>query len=306
MDLNWIATFVRVVDAGSFTGAADAIGTPKSSVSRSVSKLEEELGVRLLQRTTRRLGLTEAGAAYYQRVRGAVAGLAEADAAVAELGSSPRGVVRMTVPTDGADLLCGLLAKFARRFPAVHVQLIVTGRRVDLVAEGVDLALRAGRELDDSTLVARKIAEDRIALFAAPGYFRRRRRPERLADLRAHRCVLRNAHDGRETWKLVGPDGPEAVEVSGPVSADEIGFARRAVAAGLGIGLLPTLVADAALGLEPLMPQYGSPPTGVYLVMPSRQFVPARVLALRDFMVAELGRPRAFRRLMTRRRRGGK
>src|SRR4051812_35490738 len=150
IDLNRVRTFVRVVEDGSFPAAARRLGLPKSSVSRSVTALEEELGVRLLQRTTRSLHLTDAGRAYFTRVREALAGVDEATADVAEMGSVPRGTVRMTAPIDGGELpLAELVAEFVQRHPAIHVDLIMTARRVDLIDEGIDLALRAG-PLEDS------------------------------------------------------------------------------------------------------------------------------------------------------------
>lgn len=139
MDYNRVALFVRVVRAGSFTGAGASIGLPKSSVSRSVSQLETDLGVRLLQRTTRKLSLTEAGQAYFDAVQAAVTGLDDADAAVRELGAEPRGRVRITAPPDSGGMdLAGIIARFSRKHPAIRLELSLTSRVVDSVAEGFD------------------------------------------------------------------------------------------------------------------------------------------------------------------------
>ena len=183
MDLNQIGTFVRVVDSGTFTAAAAALGLPKSSVSRGVAALEEALGVRLLQRTTRKLSLTDAGRHYYQQVRASLSGLDQANSAVADLGGAPRGTVRLTAPPDfGEGMFPEVIAHFVRRYPGIQLDVVLTQRRVNLIDEGFDLALRAGK-LEDSSLVARKIAGSELGLYAAPSYLERRGSPKRLAEL---------------------------------------------------------------------------------------------------------------------------
>ncbi len=149
MDLNHVAVFARVVELESFTAAAKQLGLPKSSVSRTVTRLEDELGVRLLQRTTRKLHLTEAGQAYYERARASLTGLEEAASAATNLSAEPRGTVRMSAPADmGIMNLGDLVARFVRKYPLVHVEISLSSRFVDLVAEGFDLALRAGKMAD--------------------------------------------------------------------------------------------------------------------------------------------------------------
>lgn len=293
MDYNDVPVFVRVVEAGSFTAAAGQLGREKSSVSRSIARLEEELGVRLLQRTTRRLGLTDAGQVFFERVRGALAGFDEAATAVQELGSEPRGTVRVTsVAESDALSIAAAIAEFVKRYPKIHVELTLTGRTVDLVAEGIDLAVRAGR-LTDSTLVARRVGSSDAALFAAPSYLKRCGRPKRLQDLSQHECVLFRSRASRATWTLTGPSGEESVEVKGPVSADDLFFVARAAAAGTGIGFLPVLLARdfvARGALELLLAEYRSKGATIQVVLPSSTFVPARVARLRDFLVEHLTR----------------
>src|SRR4051812_38130321 len=166
MDLNRAAIFVRVVDEGGFSAAARALRLPKSSVSRAVSLLEEELGARLLQRSTRKVRLTEAGTAFYERASRGIAGVEEAAAAVADLQGSLRGPIRITAPADaGVWLLAPLVARFVSLHPAVHIDVVLTTRVVDLVAEGFDFALRAA-PLRDSSLIARKLAPIEVALYA--------------------------------------------------------------------------------------------------------------------------------------------
>src|SRR5256712_11627902 len=204
IDLNRVRLFVRVAEAGSFTGAARLSGLPTSSVSRAVAALERELAVRLIQRTTRRLQLTEAGRVYYESVSRALSGVDGAAAAVSELQDAPRGRVRITAPADlGHWLLAPSLARFATRYPEVQIEVSLTQRIVDLVHEGFDLALRVGT-LADNRLVARALGLVRAGIFAAPRYLKRRGRPRSVAD---HDCVLFRSVSGRAVWELVGPAG---------------------------------------------------------------------------------------------------
>src|SRR5258706_15126102 len=207
MDLNRIRLFVRVAEAGSFTAAARIVGLPKSSVSRGVAALERDLGVRLIQRTTRRLHLTEAGRAYYESVSRALSGVEEAAAAVSELQDAPSGPVRLTAPLDlGLWLLAPSVARFAERYREVRLDVALTQRVVDLVREGVDLALRAGK-LADTGLVARPLGLVRAGLFASRRYLKRKGRPHSVRELAEHDCVLFRANGGRAGRDLVGPAG---------------------------------------------------------------------------------------------------
>ena len=286
-----MAVFVRVVETGSFTAAAAALGLPKSSVSRSVSRLELELGVRLLQRTTRSVHLTDAGHAYYQRVAQALSGLQEAQAAVSDMQSTPSGVVRVTAAVDiGVNVLSGLVARFVRKHPTIHVEMVLTGRLLNLVEEGVDLAVRAGK-LDDSSLVARKVGTLEARLLTAPGYLKRKGTPKTVADLGRHDCILFRARRGRGSWELTGPKGVERVDVTGPVSADDFAFVRQLLLAGGGIGLVPwtTCAQDIERGrLVRVLSEYAAPGGALHVVYPSARYVPQRVALLRDFLVQGL------------------
>src|SRR4051812_4792683 len=189
LDLNHVNTFVRVVDAGSFTAAARTLGLPKSSVSRRVSALEGVLRVRLLQRSTRKLVLTEAGRLYFERARAALGGLADASAAVVDMSQEIAGPIRFTASGDKTGLIAGLLSEFLARYPNVQIEVVLTPRRVDLVTEGFDLALRAG-PLVDSSLVVRRLGRSDHALFASRAYLRAAGTPKRVRDLAEHRFVL--------------------------------------------------------------------------------------------------------------------
>ncbi len=318
IDLNLVATFVRVVEGGSFTAAAHALALPTSSVSRKVSALEAAIGVRLIQRSTRRLVLTEAGRLYFERSRANLVGLADATAAVADMSDDVAGLIRFTTAPDHAGILAGFLAEFLRRHPKVRIETILTPRRVDLVAEGVDLALRGGR-LADSTLVARRIGGADLGLFATAGYLRREGTPRTLADLERHRFVLFGPPDARETLRLIGPRGEETVHVTGQLVIDDLAFGTDAVATGIGIGLVPSLFCERPPGRSPLsprttlvrvLPEYRAAGAEMHLVSPPTAYEPTRVTLLREFLFERYGemvqrckRERAKRDATPRRRR---
>ena len=290
MDLNRIAVFTRVVEAGSFTAAAAALGVRKSSVSRSVAALEEALGIRLLQRTTRRLSLTDAGAAYYARARDALAGIEEAQRSAASLGVEARGVVRLTAPVNLAGDLATVTSAFVRSHPAVRIEVSLTARFVDLVKEGFDLAVRAG-SLRDSSLLARKLGEDELGLFASPAYLARAGRPRRLSNLARHDCILYRATGATAVWRLSGPRSEEEVSVQGPVETDEFAFVRASAREGVGIAFIPVgMVASLVESseLERVLPRYALRGSPLHIVWPSRGFEPAAVRLLRDAIVEAL------------------
>lgn len=294
MDLNRVAAFVRVVHDGSFTAAARALGVPKSSVSRSVAQLEQELKIRLLHRTTRKLHLTDAGAAFYERAARAIADLGDATAAAADMSADLRGTVRLTAPVDfGVIVLASLVARFVRAHPTIRVETILTGRIVDLVGEGIDLAVRAG-QLRDSSLVARRIGPLSAALFATPRYLAKHPAPSRVADLAGHACVVFRPSQTKSTWTLAHRDGEQAsVEVRGPVSSDDLGFVRKAVLSGVGVGLLPEFLVlrDEERGkLVRLLPEWAQHGATLSIVYPSARFVPQRVVVFREFLVRELAK----------------
>ena len=294
IDLNQIGVFVRVVESGSFTAAAADLRLPKSSVSRKVSALESALGARLLQRTTRRLRLTEAGQRYFQRARQAVLDLDDASGELVNLGLAPRGTVRVSAADFDEGPLGEVVAAFVRQHPQIHVDLTMTARRVKLVEEGVDLAVRAGF-LEDSSLVARKVARSELKLYAAPAYVTQRGMPRRFADLAKHDCVLYRGSEGILPWRLMGPHGRETVRATGPVTADDMGFVRRLVLTGAGIGLLPETLAAREVerrALVRVLPGYAVRGGAIYVVSPPLRHLPARVALLRDYLITEL--PRAF------------
>ena len=292
VDLNRVAVFLRVVELQSFTAAAEALGLPKSSVSRSVARLEEELGVQLLQRTTRAAQLTDAGRLYFEEASRALAALESAQARLSQLDARPQGAVRITAPVDlGSQVLAPLAARFARRTPGITLEFILTGRLVNLVEEGVDLAVRAG-PLRDSSLISRRVNGLEAWIFASPAYLDARGTPSSLQDLTGHDCVLFRPRRGQSEWTLLGPNGQTRVTVKGPVAADDFTFNREAVLAGAGIGLLPALHCeqDVARGrLVRLLSAYSGPSAPLHVGWPASRHVPKRVIVVREWLVKSLG-----------------
>ena len=288
MDLNRVAVFARVAEAASFTAAAAALALPKSSVSRHVAALEAELGTRLFQRTTRRLRLTPAGAAYYERAAQALAALEGAAASLAELQDQPSGRVRITAPSDLAvALLAPLAARFLRLHPRVEVDVSASARVVNLVEEGFDLALRAGN-LRSDTLVARSLGLVHGGLFATRAYLKKRGAPDSLAALKAHDTLHFRSSSGISPWHFIGPAGTVQVETTSRLIADDFQFVQEACAAGHGIALLPLAHVRGDTRLVRLLPQYVSAGAPLHIVYPTARFVPKRVALFRDFLLQEL------------------
>jgi DNA-binding transcriptional LysR family regulator len=296
LDLNQVSAFVRVMEAGSFTAAARTLGLPKSSVSRRVSALERTLRVRLLQRGTRQLVLTEAGRLYFERARAALGGLAEASAAVVDMSQEIAGPIRLTTGGDNTGLIARLLGEFLARHPRVQIEVVMTPRRVDLVAEGFDLALRAG-PLVDSSLVVRRLGRSDLGLFASSAYLREAGKPKRVSDLVRHRFVLFGQPHQREQLRLTGPQGEETVKVQGPLVVHDISIAADAVAAGVGIGVLPEAycgfahtggLRSARRSLVRVLPDHRGAGAELSLVSPPTAYEPTRVALLRDFLAERL------------------
>ena len=287
MDLNRAATFLRVVESGGFTAAATALGLPTSSVSRSVAKLEEDLGVVLLERTTRRVALTEVGRAYFERVREALTGLDEATAVALDAAREPQGLIRIAVPPDFAPALAPVVAQFLRTYPKIQLELSASARAAELVGEHADLGIAFGR-LPDSSLMSRRIGDTTHQLYAAQSYLDARGRPRVLADLGRHDAILVRCGVGR--WELSGPRGVESVQVTAVVAADHLGFIIDATLAGLGISLLPAFCTSAHLAsgaLVQVLPKF-STTIQLQLLTHAARRVPHRVALLRDFLAAHL------------------
>lgn len=289
MDLDLLRVFEAVARSASFSAAARRLGMPKSSVSRAVARLEAELGVQLLFRTTRQVSPSAAGKALYDRVAPLLGSLQAALGEMPEREEQPSGVLRVTAPVDlGVLFLAEVMTRYTARYPAVSVDLHLTGRVVDLVAEGFDVALRAAASLKDSTLVVRKAAPIAAQLFASPLYLARRGAPRTEADLAGHEWVV--FRSGSQKLRLAAPP-PAAPPPRGRIVCDDLLFARDAVRAGGGIGLLPTFVAgpDVAAGtLVRVLPRYERHGANLYIVSPAARHVPRKVTAFRDLVLEVL------------------
>ena len=281
MDLNQIKVFVRVAQAGSFSQAAKQLGMPKSTVSAKVSALEKRLGVTLLQRTTRQLRLTDAGTEF---LRACVEGLASIQHGEDELLSAQReiaGILRVTAPIDlGSHCLVGLVSRFAAAHPRVKLDFQFSDRYLDLVAEGVDVAIRAG-ELKDSALVGKRLGTALWVCYASRSYLKKRGKPVHPKDLRAHTC-LRFAPLGEESWTLANGKSSISVPVQGPVVANDSNMIKALCLAGQGVAILPTFATQAEVGSgEPvrLLPDWWAGRDPIHVVYPGQKFAPPKVKA---------------------------
>jgi DNA-binding transcriptional LysR family regulator len=290
-DLNAAHLFVEVVQQGSFTNAAKVLGLPKSTLSRRIGDLETRLGARLLQRTTRKLSLTDLGAAYFERVNRIVSELGEAEAAVLDAQNTPRGVLRVTAPPDlGMVILPKALPEFTVLYPEVHVVLDLSGRRVDLIQEGFDVALRAGH-LVDSSLIAKSIATSSMAIYASPEYLEARGTPQRLEELASHDCLVFGTTPDRK-WHFERNGRTHEVSVTGRIAAQDFGYLRFATLAGGGVALLPNMLVgpDVHHGrLVQLLSDFTHAQDTLYVVYPSRNFLPAKTRAFVDFITERMG-----------------
>lgn len=285
-ELAGAAVLVKVVEEGSFRGAARALGMPKSSVSRRVAELEERLHVRLLQRTTRRVGLTDAGRAYFDRAAAALLTLEEAERAARDLQAEAEGTLRLSAPVNfGVLMLPQLVADFLSAHPKVRVDAELSDRQVDLIEERFDVAIRAS-ELRDSSLVAHRLGGAQARVVASTAYLRRRGRPEVPSDLAEHACLIYGS-PGRDRWGFVVGGRRVSVDVTGPFWANSHLALCDAAAAGLGVARVPGIVSDGALAekrlcalLEPYLP----PDVALHVVYPSARYLPAKVRAFVTFL----------------------
>ena len=287
IDLSRIAVFIAVAETASFSAAGTRLGVPKATVSRAIARLERELGQQLFYRTTRRVALTRAGQALYKRASPPVAALRQAVSALAAQQEHPSGVLRVTAPNDiGTTLLADVATLFSARHPAVRLDIELTSRHVDLVAEGFDVALRAAGRLADSSLIARKLGVTDIQLFAAPSYLARRGTPRTVRQLEACELVQFRAFRGPLRLRSHGRSAVARLPVR--IVADDLAFVRETVRAGAGVGLLPSFLVrgDVASGaLVRVLPRHTVQPATLYLVHPAARHVPSKVIAFRDVIL---------------------
>jgi DNA-binding transcriptional LysR family regulator len=282
MDLNDIVVFTKVVETKSFTGAAEALGLPKSTVSRKLAQLEERLGVRLVQRTTRKLALTDIGEAYYERCARIVADVAQAEQLVTDMQATPRGRVRVTAPIDlSTKYLGSIIAAFLAKHPDVFVELEATDRLVDLIEEGFDVAVRFG-PLPESTLIARRLCSTGGILCASPEYIARRGLPATAEQLEEHDRLLFTPSRSTQSWPLVDNAGNTVYEFGRPArfASNNIGAVYSAVREGTGIAILSEfqVACDVHNGtLIHVLPEWKGRDFDVHAVYPARQNLPPRM-----------------------------
>jgi len=286
--------FAAVAEAGSFTRAADALDMSKAAVSRYVAELEERLGVRLLHRTTRKLSPTTEGEIFQARCRELLGNLEDAEAEITARTGAAGGLLKANVPvTFGLMHLSPLWPVLLARHPGLELDLTLSDRVVDLVEEGVDVAVRIG-QLPASSLISRKLASTRMVLCAAPAYLEARGEPALPADLAAHDVVSYSLFAAGENWRFSGPLGEQTVRVTPRLRTNSGDTCRAAALLGQGIVLQPTFIvgADLAAGrLVEIMPDWRAGELGVYAVYPSRKFVAPKVRVLIDFLVESFAQP---------------
>ena len=287
--LDEIAVFVHVVKAGSFTAAAEQRGVPKSTLSRAVTRLEEAMRAPLLRRSARRIGLTDAGRALFDRAAPHIAGLEDAAESALADEDQPQGTLRITAPVDtGEGFLAELLVRFTARYPLLHLDVDLSSRRVNLVEEGIDVALRASARLDDNALIARRVTRTEAHIFASPTYLARRGTPAVPEDLVDHECVLFRPVDGGNDWTLVGPEGERTVKVTGRIGGNDFSFVRSVARAGAGLASMPAFIGvrDLAEGnLVRVLPAWSGSSGTLFVVYPASPHVPKKVTVFRDFVL---------------------
>jgi DNA-binding transcriptional LysR family regulator len=290
VDLNDMLYFVEVVERGGFAAAGRALGIPKSRLSRRVADLEMHLGVRLLQRTTRKLSLTPVGESYLRHCQAMRDAALAASDAVAEVQTEPRGVIRVTCPVTLAQTVLGeLMPEFLRRCPLVHVEMQVTNRPVNLVEEGVDVALRVRTSLEDSgSMVVKRLDSSRQILVASPDLLERQGTPRSLDDLQLLDSMAMSAMDGQSSIMLLGPEGKEQrVQLQPRYVVDDLLTLQFAALAGSGMCWLPDYMCQDALAqgrLVQLLPEWAPPPGIVHAVFPSRRGLAPAVRHFLDFL----------------------
>lgn len=294
-DLNQLVIFAKVVETRSFTAAGRSLGLPKSTVSRKVAQLEERLGVQLLQRTTRKLSLTEVGAAFYERCARISTEIDEAEQAVMHMHRDPRGLLRLTAPSEFASaFLSDVITDYLVAYPQVDIELELTERTVDMIEEGFDLSIRVGL-LPDPTLIARELGPIHRFLVGSPSYLERRGVPQRPADLENHDLVVLGNPRRNSTMELRADDG-ESVAISARprLVVNSMGMLREAVLAGVGLGMLPAFKCAEDLAkarLRSFLHDWTRTDAAIHAMYPTSRHLSAKVRTFLDYVVNRLDPP---------------
>lgn len=275
MDLNEISVFIKIVQSESFTKAARELGMPKSTVSHKVSLLEKRLGVTLIQRTTRKLNITPAGQIYYAKCLSGLEEIKSAELELASIHSEPQGLLRITAPVDiGSNVLPSIVSKYMQAYPKVRVEVILTDRRIDLLSENVDLAIRAG-VLQDSSMIIKKIGTTYFVPVASPKYVKNFGYLQHPRELIKHHC-LQFTPIGTDEWKLVGPKGSLNVPLPGKTIVNHMDMIKEMCLMGDGIACLPTSLVHQEVKtgkLIRLLPEWRTAFTPVHFIYPAQRYV---------------------------------
>ncbi|RQS67009.1 LysR family transcriptional regulator [Burkholderia sp. Bp8963] len=292
VDLNDVALFVCVASAGSFAEAARRLGLPANTASRRVQELERELGVRLMQRSTRRLVLTDAGQRLFSQCADQIESVERSTQEIAEGTATPSGRVRVALPADFFHVVpAAIMSEFLAAYPRVRLEFVLSDARADLLGENIDVAFRVGKAIEPN-LIARQIGWTSAGLVASPAYLEVHGEPDAPPDLSDHDCIAAPSNPtGYTIWRLDGPDGPIEVAVRGRFHVNSMQVQLDAARSGLGIALLPTamVAGDVAAGrLSMVLPEYGLHRVGVYLVYLNRRQLPRAVSAFIEFTAVKL------------------
>ena len=295
MDLiTSMSIFKRVVEAGSFSAVARETDLSQPTVSKHIAELENRLGTKLLNRSTRQLSLTEAGKKYYDRCSLILIDLEELESSIGQCHSEPTGTLRVNVPVSfGRMYLLPVLWEFMSQYPDVKLDLVMDDGYIDLVKEGVDLAIRIG-PLPDSSLIARKIGDSPRVTVVSPDYLAEHGEPKTLSDLKEHSCIIYTFLTTRNEWHFNGARGEEKLRVNGRFCASNPDAIRAAVIAGIGIAVTPLWLIHDALTqgkVKVILTDYRPTPLEVHAVYPDRRFVPSRVGLFIDHLKASMKLP---------------
>lgn len=285
--LTSMNVFVRVAKAGSFAGAARDLGISRAMATKHIMQLESELNTRLFNRTTRSISLTEVGESYLERCQQILLDVEEMEAAVTHLQREPRGVLKISAPpVIGATQIAPALTEYLKGYPELSVEMVLKGGQVDLIDEGVDIAIYLG-PIDDSSLVARKLASSSLVVCASPEYLAEHGTPQDPEDLEEHSCLINWAIPPRNKWRFKGILGEREIKVTGRMQANMADPIRMAAVNGLGLIMLPKYIVgrDIEKGkLVPIMEDYAISPLAIHAVYPHRKYLSAKVRSFVDFI----------------------